>query len=86
METNELRNRLVDLQKKEKTFSELLSNFSFKTEIEANNYIEQNKSKFDELKEIRLEIKEIEWKLMSDYERQEYIEYQKKIKEKYSDD
>lgn len=81
-----LEKRLIELKKQEKLYYNLLKNFSFKTEWEAQKYIEKNKTSFDELKEIKEEIKELELQLMTPKEKQEYLEYQKKLKDKYSND
>jgi len=81
-----LEKRLIELKKQEKLYYDLLKNFSFKTEWEAQKYIEKNKTSFDELKEIKEEIKELEHQLMTPKEKQEYLEYQKELKDKYSND
>lgn len=81
-----LEKRLIELKKQEKSYYDLLKNFSFKTEREAEEYIEKNKTRFHELKEIKEEIKELELQLMSPKERQEYLESQKKLKDKYLND
>ncbi|KUY14377.1 Uncharacterised protein [Elizabethkingia miricola] len=78
--------RLEDLIIEEKSFLELLKNFNFKTEREAERYIENNKNDFEKLKKIKEEIRELKLQLMSSQEKQEYLEYQKKIKDKYSTD
>ncbi|MDV2448921.1 hypothetical protein CMU93_15590 [Elizabethkingia anophelis] len=78
--------RLEDLIIEEKSFLELLKNFNFKTEREAERYIENNKNDFEKLKKIKEEIRELKLQLISSQEKQEYLEYQKKIKDKYSTD
>ncbi|MGV7106006.1 hypothetical protein [Flavobacterium sp. U410] len=76
----------LNLLKKEKDELKFLYDVSKPSEKEMVDFIKKNQSKLARLKEIEKEIKEIEWQLMSEKEKQEYFEYQKKIKEKYSDD
>lgn len=82
----ELTDRLKNLLKRKEEFSILLENFSFKTKKEADDYIKDNQSKFDELKKITEEIREIKFLLMSPQEKNKYLEEQKKFKEKFCDD
>lgn len=85
MNKEELIKQLKDLQIKKDKLSYLLKK-EFKTEKEFYEFKENNIKDFEDLKNIREEIRNIEWQLMSETEKQEYLEYQKKIKEKYSDD
>ena len=82
----ELTNRLKNLLKRKEEFSTLLENFNFQTKKEADDYITNNQSKFDELKKLTEEIREVKFLLMNPQEKKEYLEEKKKIKEKYSDD
>ncbi|WP_185289984.1 hypothetical protein [Chryseobacterium lactis] len=61
-------------------------NKSFRNEEEAKAYINANKNELKRLKEVQQEIKDIEWDSMSPQEKKEYLEYEKMLKEKYSDD
>ena len=72
--------------KKEKDELKFLYDVSKPSEKEIVDFIKKNQSKLARLKEIEKEIKDIEWQLMTEKEKQEYLEYQQKIKEKYSDD
>jgi len=81
-----LEKKLIELKKQEKSYHYLLKNFSFKTEKEAEEYIEKNKTSFHELREVKEKIRELEFQLMSPKEKQEYLENQKKLKDKYSND
>ncbi|MBB4807303.1 protein subunit release factor A [Chryseobacterium defluvii] len=80
----ELTNRLKNLLKRKEEFSILLENFNFQTKKEADQYIKNNQSKFDELKKITEEIREVKFLLMTPQEKNQYLEEQKKLKEKYS--
>lgn len=77
--------KLQNLLIEENSFSELLKNFNFKTKKEAENYIENNKNDFEKLKKIREEIRQLRLQLMSPQEKLEYLEEQKKLKDKFSD-
>ncbi|MFY7844857.1 hypothetical protein [Chryseobacterium sp. 2VB] len=61
-------------------------NKSFRNEEEAKAYINANKNELKRLKEVQQQIKDIEWDSMSPQEKKEYLEYEKMLKEKYSDD
>ena len=80
----ELKNKLKNLLKREEEYSILLANFNFQTKQEADEYISNNQFKFDELKKITKEIREIKFMLMTPQEKNQYLEEQKKLKEKYS--
>lgn len=80
----ELTNRLRNLLKRKEDLSILLENFNFQTKKEADDYIINNQSKFDELKKITEEIREVKFLLMSPQEKNQYLEEEKKLKEKYS--
>ncbi len=80
----ELKNKLKNLLKREEEYSTLLANFNFQTKQEADEYISNNQFKFDELKKITKEIREIKFMLMTPQEKNQYLEEQKKLKEKYS--
>lgn len=80
----ELTNRLRNLLKRKEDLSTLLENFNFQTKKEADDYIINNQSKFDELKKITEEIREVKFLLMSPQEKNQYLEEEKKLKEKYS--
>ncbi|KAA0127520.1 hypothetical protein FY557_12950 [Chryseobacterium sp. SN22] len=80
----ELKNKLKNLLKREEEYSTLLANFNFQTKQEADVYISNNQFKFDELKKITKEIREIKFMLMTPQEKNQYLEEQKKLKEKYS--
>ncbi|WP_294217136.1 hypothetical protein [uncultured Chryseobacterium sp.] len=80
----ELENKLKNLLKRKEEFSNLLESFDFQTKKEADEYIANNQSKFDELKKITEEIREVKFLLMTPQEKNEYLEEQKKLKEKYS--
>lgn len=62
----------------------MLESFNFQTKKEADKYIANNQSKFDELKKITEEIREVKLLLMTPQEKNQYLEEQKKLKEKYS--
>lgn len=86
MNNEKFKMNLKKLKEEENILLEKHKNKHFANDIEAEKYIEENKVELERLNEIQKEIKKLEWQLMSETEKQEYLEYQKKIKEKYSDD
>lgn len=85
MNNENLKSKLKELKVKKDKLTYLLKK-EFNSEEEFYKFKEENIFQFNQLKELTNEIKHIEWELMSEKEKQEYIEYQKKIKEKYSED
>ncbi|MFN4198073.1 MAG: hypothetical protein ACK4FS_03500 [Flavobacterium sp.] len=85
MNKENLKSKLKELKVKKDKLTYLLKK-EFNSEEEFYKFKEENIFQFNQLKELTNEIKQIEWELMSEKEKQEYIEYQKKIKEKYSED
>lgn len=85
MSTEILKDKLKRLQKRREQLSYLLK-MDFRTEQEFNDFKQQNSNAFDEFKSIDEEIRQLEWELMSEKQRKEHLEYQQKLKEKYSDE
>ena len=78
-----LNKRLNELKKRRESLNYILTK-SFETEAEYNNFKAEKLSKFDELKKIIDEIRDIEWQLMSPKEQQELLRYYENISQKYS--
>lgn len=76
----------LDNLKSERASLTHLYNVSFATEAEIVEFIKSNQKDLKRLKELEKEIRELEWQLMSPQEKLEYLEEQKKLKDKFSDD
>lgn len=81
-----LKEKLNELINEEKILIAKHGNKHFANEKEGKNYISENKVELERLSKIQKEIRELKFKLMTPEEQLEYLEEQKKIKEKYSDD
>jgi hypothetical protein len=84
MEEN-LKIKLTLLKEKENHLKEIIER-AFSSEKEFNSFVEDNKEVFMELKSIKKEIKEIEWQLMTDEERETHLQYLKNIKDKFREE
>ena len=62
-----------------------INSYSFSSEKEYNLFVKKNVNMFVELIKITKEIKDIQWKLMNDIERQNYLDYLKELKEKFNE-
>lgn len=65
--------------------SHSFSSESFSSEKEYNLFVKENINMFVELMKITKEIKDIQWKLMNDIEKQNYLDYLKKLEEKFNE-
>ena len=62
-----------------------INSHSFSSEKEYNLSVKKNVNMFVELIKITKEIKDIQWKLMNDIEKQNYLDYLKKLEEKFNE-
>ena len=60
--------------------------FDNPTTLLTKEFEDINKDRIEKFLNAKKEILEIKWQLMSEKEKQENLEYQNKLKEKYSDD
>lgn len=86
MNTSELKSKLESLQQEEKELLNRHKDISLPTEEGIKNYIQENQVELTRLNEVSKEIRDIEWQLMSPEQQQELLDYNEKIKEKYSND
>ena len=77
--------RLKELKEKKESLNFILK-ANFETLEEYNSFKEDNIDSFIELKQVNEEIRDLEWQLMSPKEQQDLLDYNKKLKEKYSDE
>lgn len=81
----ELKLKLVALKEKEKQLKAKINN-SFSTEEEFNSFVEENKEMLIDLKRIKVEIKKIEWELMTDEEKEVHLKYLNDLQDKFKDE
>ena len=74
---------LLLLKERKDQLMKTINSYSFSSEKEYNLFVKENVNMFVELIKITKEIKDIQWKLMNDIERQNYLDYLKELKEKY---
>lgn len=73
------------LKEREKELKKICSG-PFETEEEGEKYIKDNWNTFNEFKNVRIRIKEIEWELMTEEEKEAHLQYLKGLKEKFKDE
>ncbi len=78
--------KLNELKNEEDILYAKYVNISFPTEEGIKKYIKENQNELSRLKEIWNEIKELEWELNTPKQKQEFLEYQNKLNEKYSEE
>jgi hypothetical protein len=81
----ELKIKLALLKEKENQLKRIIDR-SFSSEEEFNSFIEENNTIIIELKGIKNEIKDIEWQLMTDEEKEVHVQYLIDLKEKFKDE
>jgi hypothetical protein len=81
----DLKLHLVALKIREIDLKKLLDNY-FSNENEFYLFIDENKAFLNELKEVKKEIKNIEWQLMSDDEKSRHLKYLEDLKSKFNDE
>lgn len=86
MENQQLKQQLQSLFIREESLAAITKNKSFSTEAEAQQFIDDNKADLTELKQVREQIKSLEWELKSDKEKKEYQEMIEKIRDKHKYD
>ena len=83
----ELLSRLNLLKEQEKKLKESIDiDMKFSSEDEYNLFVQKNKDAFIQLKNLKKEIKELEWKLMTDKEKEEHLRYLEDLKNKFKDE
>lgn len=80
-----LRTKLMALKEKESQIKKVV-NRSFSSEEEFNLFVEENKDLFVELKNIKNEIRKIEWELLTNDEKEAHLQYLKGLKDKFKDE
>lgn len=78
--------KLNELQERRDVLLKKHGSLSFPTKNEIENYVQNNKAELAELKTIQQEIIALKLQLMAPKEREEFLEEQKKISEKHSED
>ncbi len=86
MSTEQMSRQLLALKERNQFLSDKIKNISFETEAEAQQYIEDNKPFLEELKAVRQQIRDMEWALKTEEEKQNELAQQQALKEKYKDD
>ena len=76
---------LLLLKERKDQLMKTINSYSFSSEKEYNLFIRENVNMFVELIKITKEIKNIQWKLMNDIEKQNYLDYLKELKEKFNE-
>ena len=76
---------LLLLKERKDQLMKTINSYSFSSEKEYNLFVKKNVNMFVELMKITKEIKDIQWKLMNDIERQNYLDYLKELKEKFNE-
>lgn len=76
---------LLLLKERKDQLMKTINSHSFSSEEEYNLFVKENINMFVELIKITKEIKDIQWKLMNDIEKQNYLNYLKELKEKFNE-
>ena len=76
---------LLLLKERKDQLMKTINSYSFSSEKEYNLFVKENVNMFVELIKITKEIKDIQWKIMNDIERQNYLDYLKELKEKFNE-
>ena len=76
---------LLLLKERKDQLMKTINSHSFLSEKEYNLFVKENINMFVELIKITKEIKDIQWKLMNDIEKQNYLDYLKELKEKFNE-
>ena len=76
---------LLLLKERKDQLMKTINSHSFSSEKEYNLFVKKNVNMFVELIKITKEIKDIQWKLMNDIEKQNYLDYLKELKEKFNE-
>lgn len=76
---------LLLLKERKDQLMKTINSYSFSSEKEYNLFVKKNVNMFVELIKITKEIKDIQWKLMNDIEKQNYLDYLKKLEEKFNE-
>ena len=76
---------LLLLKERKDQLMKTINSYSFSSEKEYNLFVKKNVNMFVELIKITKEIKNIQWKLMNDIEKQNYLDYLKELKEKFNE-
>ena len=76
---------LLLLKERKDQLMKTINSYSFSSEKEYNLFVKENVNMFVELIKITKEIKDIQWKLINDIERQNYLDYLKELKEKFNE-
>ena len=76
---------LLLLKERKDQLMKTINSYSFSSEKEYNLFVKENINMFVELIKITKEIKDIQWKLMNDIEKQNYLNYLKELKEKFNE-
>lgn len=76
---------LLLLKERKDQLMKTINSYSFSSEKEYNLFVKKNVNMFVELIKITKEIKDIQWKLMNDIEKQNYLDYLKELKEKFNE-
>ena len=76
---------LLLLKERKDQLMKTINSHSFSSEKEYNLFVKENINMFVELIKITKEIKNIQWKLMNDIEKQNYLDYLKELKEKFNE-
>ena len=76
---------LLLLKERKDQLMKTINSYSFSSEKEYNLFVKENINMFVELIKITKEIKDIQWKLMNDIEKQNYLDYLKELKEKFNE-
>lgn len=80
----DLRKTLSILKKREIQLIDIIKNHSFLSEEEYNSFVKEKIDIFIELKNIKMKIKDIEWSLMSNEDRKNYLKYLEKLRKKFN--
>ncbi len=80
---NELLEKLLYLKNEEKKY-DFIKNFSSSTIEDFNAFVKANEPAFNELKALKEQIELLELALMSGPEKEAYIEYLNKLKDKFT--
>ena len=76
---------LLLLKERKDQLMKTINSYSFSSEKEYNLFVKENINMFVELIKITKEIKDIQWKLMNDIEKQNYLDYLKELEEKFNE-
>lgn len=76
----------IKLLKEEEKEFDFIKNFSCKTENEFVVFFNTNRESFERLKQIRVKIRELEYSIMTEAEKEEHKQYLINLKKKFSDD